>query len=64
MKPYIEGAIRPYKSEVGDTRTPIRKCEAPGCNATTRVHKPYCTEHIEQSPYVQRILSVNEFPRF
>ena len=37
-------------------RRPAPKCEANGCNETTRNGKPYCTEHVELLPYVSRLI--------
>lgn len=31
------------------------KCDAPNCNSTTREGKPYCSAHVELSPYVQTL---------
>lgn len=33
-----------------------RKCDAPGCTATTREGKPFCTEHVEMHSYAQAVL--------
>jgi len=38
-----------------DRRGPSRRCEHPGCNEATRENKPFCSEHIEDSPYLQRL---------
>jgi hypothetical protein len=32
-----------------------RECEVDGCGKTTREGKPYCSKHIEQSPYIQEV---------
>jgi acetolactate synthase regulatory subunit len=37
------------------TRNQVRTCETPRCEQTTRENKPYCSEHVEEHPYVQRI---------
>lgn len=37
-------------------RRPAPKCEADGCHETTRNGKPYCTEHVELLPYVNRLM--------
>ena len=34
-----------------------RKCEADGCNQATRENKPFCSDHVDQHPYVQAILA-------
>jgi len=33
-------------------------CQESGCSRTTREGKPFCSDHIESSPYVQEILGV------
>ena len=33
-------------------------CNKDGCKKTTREGKPFCSAHIENSPYVQRILGI------
>jgi len=38
------------------SRTSISCCQADDCRANTREGKPYCSDHIELSPYVQRVL--------
>ena len=32
------------------------KCETEGCNRSTREGKPFCVDHVQASPYVQRLL--------
>ena len=32
------------------------KCRADDCSKATREGKPYCSEHVEHSPYVRRII--------
>ena len=39
------------------SRGQTRYCEAEGCGVATREGKPYCSEHVEQHPYVQRVLA-------
>lgn len=31
-------------------------CQIDGCEASTRENKPFCSDHVERAPYVQRIL--------
>lgn len=31
-------------------------CEAPGCGKATREKKPFCSNHVEMHPYVQKLL--------
>lgn len=31
-------------------------CQVASCNESTRENKPYCSDHVEQAPYVQRVL--------
>ena len=33
-----------------------RSCEVKGCSKTTREGKPYCSPHVNESPYIQKIL--------
>jgi hypothetical protein len=33
-----------------------RSCKVSGCGKTTREGKPYCSPHVNLSPYIQRIL--------
>ena len=33
-----------------------RTCEAEACGETTRGGKPFCTQHVERSDYVQRLM--------
>lgn len=41
----------------GPRRIAPRHCEAPGCDQATREGKAYCSEHVEQHPYVQGLLA-------
>lgn len=42
------------------SRVRPRYCEAVGCSAPTRERKPYCSEHVEQHPYVRTLLDALE----
>lgn len=33
-----------------------RVCEADGCNQSTRENKAFCTDHVENQPYVQDLM--------
>jgi len=33
-------------------------CQASGCTRSTREGKPFCSDHIENAPYVRRILGI------
>ncbi len=33
-----------------------RMCDVPGCFRSTREAKPYCPDHVDHHPYVQKIL--------
>ena len=48
--------VAELSSQSGATTT--RTCEARGCYDTTRENKPFCTKHVEEHPYVQRILDI------
>lgn len=37
-------------------RPKTKHCEAPDCHAATREGKPYCSDHVEEHPYVQDLL--------
>ena len=41
-------------------RRPAPRCEAAGCTETTRNGKPYCTNHVELLPYVNRLIDTLE----
>jgi hypothetical protein len=50
------GALRPGMfSNASDQRT--RTCSVDGCFETTRERKIYCTDHVEQQPYIQELLA-------
>lgn len=34
-----------------------RRCAAPGCAVATREGRDYCSDHVEQQPYVQALLA-------
>ena len=38
-------------------RHELRRCEAVGCDRSTREGKPYCSEHVAGHPYVQELLA-------
>jgi len=39
------------------TNTPVsRACKIDGCELTTREGKPFCPEHIDETPYVRALL--------
>lgn len=40
--------------ELSGSRT--GRCEFLGCEFTTRENKPFCPKHVDQMPYVQKIL--------
>ena len=46
--------LRPLLPEPG-THKGTRDCEAGGCSKSTREGKPYCSKHVESSPYIQSI---------
>jgi len=39
-------------------RPQTRYCDALGCRQATREGKPYCSEHVEEHPYVQQLISL------
>ena len=39
-----------------ESRSSVSFCQATDCKANTREGKPYCSNHIELSPYVKRVL--------
>jgi len=46
--------LRPLLPESG-THKGTRNCEAQGCSKSTREGKPFCSKHVESSPYIQSI---------
>jgi hypothetical protein len=34
------------------------KCERPGCDKSTKHHKPFCSQHVDEQPYVSRLLGL------
>lgn len=49
--------LRTLRREEPDRRRPPRRCSEPTCNQATREGKPYCSDHVELHPYVQRLLA-------
>ena len=49
-------APRVTDPERAQGRPAPRACAVRGCGGPTREGKPYCPAHVEQSPYVQRVL--------
>lgn len=47
------------RAYIYNPRREARKCDAPGCNETTRENKPYCSGHVTLHPYIQAILNRN-----
>lgn len=41
----------------GPRRISPRHCEHPGCNQATREGKAYCSEHVEEHPYVKELIA-------
>ena len=48
----LPGLRHLLRSRRGDTQ----HCGAPGCSRATRENKPYCSDHVDQHPYVQGLL--------
>ena len=46
--------LRPLLPDSG-THKGTRDCEEKGCSKSTREGKPFCSKHIELSPYIQSI---------
>jgi len=53
--------IRAIRTPGQPGRRPAVKCSEPGCNRSTRENKPYCPEHVESTPYVQRLMTQPEY---
>ncbi len=49
--------LRTLTREEPDRRRPPRRCSEPTCNQATREGKPFCSDHVELHPYVQRLLA-------
>lgn len=41
----------------GPRRISPRHCEQPGCNQATREGKAFCSEHVEEHPYVKELIA-------
>lgn len=56
----FSGPVRlldPTEWNASSKRKSPRYCEAEGCKQPTNRGKPYCTDHVQNSPYVQVVLS-------
>jgi hypothetical protein len=49
--------LRTLRREEPERRRPPRRCSEPSCNQATREGKPFCSDHVELHPYVQRLLA-------
>ena len=45
------------RSYLHNPRHRPRRCEMEGCHQATQGGKPFCTEHVEEHPYVQEVLA-------
>lgn len=41
---------------VENPRSTSKVCQIPGCPASTREGKPYCSDHVDQNPYATQLL--------
>ena len=57
--PDLFAGLRPLRPGPG-LHKGTRDCEAKGCAKTTREGKPFCSAHIEQAKYIQKILGILE----
>lgn len=48
--------LRPLVPTGSSNRPIASKCQLANCGTSTREGKPYCSSHVEEIPYVQRIL--------
>lgn len=44
------------RAYIHEGRRPAQLCEAKGCSNSTREHKPFCSNHVDRHPYVQKLL--------
>lgn len=47
-----------YLVPQGGSHKGTSPCQLHGCKRSTREAKPYCSEHIENTPYVKRLLEI------
>ena len=55
-EPMSISVFRALASTANTSKVANPKCGAKGCLKTTREGKPYCSTHVEHSPYVKRVL--------
>lgn len=49
----LEELRRAFRNDVH----PTDRCHKPGCNASTREGKPFCSDHIENCDYIKKVLA-------
>lgn len=49
----LEELRRAFRNDV----YPTDRCRHPGCGASTREGKPYCSDHIENCDYIKKVLA-------
>lgn len=55
-EPMTDGLFRTMLPAGANGRTSNPRCDAEECERTTREGKPYCSDHVELSPYVRGVM--------